>query len=184
MLLNFELLENILLHTTSFEILAAVEVCRHWHDVVENSRPLRRRLSECQSLLSIPTQTHPLVGLTVMTLNSPGQRLWHFKIKATEGTIFIFRYDHDEAFIWVPDSPNSYLVVLDGRYRRVATSSKLERVPNFEWYAADGSIMTRTKCKRARHFGNILRSYLLAYHGRELVMAGPYRQQAAEAAIT
>ena len=41
---TFELVEDILLRSTVFEILVASAVCQYWREVVEGSRPIRNLL--------------------------------------------------------------------------------------------------------------------------------------------
>ncbi|KAK4550172.1 hypothetical protein LTR36_003139 [Oleoguttula mirabilis] len=163
-LLNFELLENIMLYATSFEILAAVRVCRYWRDVVEESKPLRRYLFRYQPPATIPIDPPPPTGAIVIKLNRPMSGHWHFRSKAPNGIIFVLREGADEVFMFAPASPNSHLIVLDGRYERRAAYSLLG-VPNFVWYDATGFVVTRTDCKPATFPANSLRSYLLEHPG-------------------
>ncbi|KAK5116274.1 hypothetical protein LTR85_009246 [Meristemomyces frigidus] len=169
-LLNYELLENVMLHATSFEILAAAKVCRYWREVVEGSKPLRLYLFRYQPLPSIPIRPPLAIGAAVIKLNRPGSQRWHFRTKASNGVIFVFRYDDDEVFMCAPASPRSHIIVFDGRYDRVATCS-VSRVPNFVWSDAGGFVVVRTDCKPATFTGNSLRSYLFAHCGDEFAAA-------------
>jgi len=183
--LRYELLENILLHATSFEILAAANVCRYWREVLESSKPLRNHLFQCQPPTRIPAQPAPnteaksdadvqaetetatVRSSKVVRLNRSDSNYWHFRCKASNGVIFVFRVDDDEVFVFAPASPNSHLIVLDGRYERIIVHGLLGK-HNFIWYGETGLQMTKTKCKPAVHAGNSLRTYLLQYHGDEV----------------
>ena len=99
----FELVENILLHTTTFEIQVAANVCTFFRDVVENSSPLKALIAS--KLYEIGPQSRTDVWHSYLSTINDHKTLFVLRLPAENLTTFL-----------LSDSDHPYLRVLDVDY--------------------------------------------------------------------
>ena len=135
---TYELLESILLRSTSFDVLIATSVCKYWREVIESYKALRQYMRTLNFGLPFPRS----LGTTgdskgewwpCHTYNSKNQVYhqhgpdcrWHFRLKVSHGTLWVLRLPRAnlEVFLLVPNKKKAYLRVLDGeRYDCLPTA--------------------------------------------------------------
>ena len=99
----FELVENILLHTTTFEIQVAANVCTFFRDVVENSSPLKALIDS--KLYEIGPQSRTDVWHSYLSTINEHKILFVLRLPAENLTTFL-----------LSGSDHRYLRVLDADY--------------------------------------------------------------------
>ena len=99
----FELVEQILLYTTTFEIQVAANVCTFFRAVVENSSPLKSRFDNSgMKELGALSQKLDVWHSCLSTLDGC-KTLFILRIPAEEFTTFLLS-DHDLPYLWVLDA--------------------------------------------------------------------------------
>jgi hypothetical protein len=143
-LLNYGLLEAILLQADSFLILAATRVCTAWRSIVENSKPLRQYLPTLQLIGSIrvPVDEHEAlerirhsksykvpevtygrlaradIWIRIVKLNNKASGIWNFRARTNNGHFFAFQIGEEEIYVFAANSRHHpHLIILGGRYR-------------------------------------------------------------------
>jgi hypothetical protein len=175
---NFELLQSILLHTDSYEILVATSVCTSWRAVVENSKTLRNHIMSNPIRKPLWPERQALFR-PHCDLNGSPQDVWHFFAKTTNrGCLFVYcdLAEDVEIFLLAPVQKDAHLTVLDDAYDMFAVAADFR--PELEFRTKTGKKVCRTKSKtdrrkyplRWRHFcypivcGGVLRAYLSTFY--------------------
>ena len=159
--LVYEIVEAILLHATTFDIMVATSVCRYWREVVESSKALRKHF-----LFQLPKSSTFGVGSMNHDLETP----WHLRTKPAnhQQALFVLNVPDWklETFILTSKTKNNTLTVLDRPTSVVyPVLDRARKSPNLEWQTTDGTVVCRTRCKPNDHPGNFLREYLLLFYG-------------------
>jgi hypothetical protein len=111
----FELVEQILLYTTTFEIQVAANVCTFFQAVVENSSPLKSRFDNSgMKELGAPSQK-PDVWHSCLSTTDGRKTLFILRIPAESITTFLLD-DYDQPYLWVLDA--DYCARLDESYKQ------------------------------------------------------------------
>ena len=170
--LPVEVVENVLLHLSSFDLLVATAVCKHWRQIIESSKRIRDQLLSTYNTKNISRW------------NWHTWSDWHFRTEVSNGTLFVLRSQMKdvEVLLFAPASSKAkatnHLRVLDERLSFTWTWSLQDFTgwvprpvdgnkfwtPDLEWKDRDGHLVTRVRCKPAPYLNNHLRSYLLAFY--------------------
>lgn len=189
---NFELLENVLLHATAWEILVATSVCTTWRAVVENSKDLRAYLVTLPARKPSPHRKRD--SAVRYKLNDSETSPWHFMVKTTNNRpLFILRLPSEnvEVYLLAPLKYDTHLKVLDSAYDMYAVRMDYRAV--LEFRLKSGEKVCRTKSNAIKQiqrdtmmrqvrptgvpvtdslrctggFGDILRRYLMTFYNED-----------------
>ncbi|KAK3714649.1 hypothetical protein LTR37_007629 [Vermiconidia calcicola] len=157
---TFELVEDILLRSTPFEMIVASAVCQYWREVVEGSKRIRNLL--LNSLTPQLRQTWERRPFGANVALDP----WLFMTKTGANTrLFVLRIPAQriEGFILASKKQGSRLRVLDSAYEKTFCT-KGDIIPNLSWKDENGKIVCTATCNGHRNPYDALGQYLLVFY--------------------